>query len=277
MRTTPQLAAALAFLLAAVLLVPAAHAQQQRGSSNEEPGLGRLYQQARAQSLVRDRLDDERVAPLPPVRLRTPGVDSLRARLGLRTAARAEGGREAPPLPSVRTRQAVRRLGRGAFTERFAGVDWAYLGTTGRRTLLDTMETRRLRARLQALYGDPTLTVVDAESLDGRPRSDYIQFAYWLVVNDSIPAKVVDTGGPFGRGLVFAAPARYRQRLRAWRQAVLAPLAETDLRARYVDYYFEAGTDTWYRAGYDGRRFFARPVRRDAIVAGQRPTLQRDP
>jgi hypothetical protein len=255
------------------LLVPGARAQQQGSGEREAPDLGRLYQRARIQSLTQARLD-EHAAPLSPVRLRTPRLDSLRARFGRR---QARDGADAPasPLPPIRTRRAVQRLARAAFTERFAGTDWAYLGANG-RTLLDTMQTRRLRARLQALYGDPTLTVVDAESLDGRPAPQYIQFAYWLVVNDSIPAKVVDTGGPFDRGLVFAAPARFRNRLRTLREAVLAPLAETDLRARYVDYYFETSTATWYRTGFDGKRFFARPVERREIRAGQRPVLERD-
>jgi hypothetical protein len=138
------------------------------------------------------------------------------------------------------------------------------------------MKTRRLRARLQGHYGDPTRTVVDADTLEGRPASEYVQFEYWFVANDSIPLKVVDPGGPFDRGLVFSAPARYRERLAELRADFFAPLIAARLRAPYVDYYYDTASGTWYRTGFDGRRFFTEPVDRSDVVPGRRPALRRE-
>ncbi|PSQ80379.1 MAG: hypothetical protein BRD46_04335 [Bacteroidetes bacterium QS_8_68_15] len=266
-------AAVLAVLLAAAVLAPAAHAQQQ--SDAEPADLGRLYRRARIDA-VADRLARRPMPPARPVRLSTPRLDSLRAWV----AATATGGRqeENAPRPRIRERRAVLPVGTEVFERRFADVEWAYLGrvTGPRRTALDTMQTRRLRARLQARYGDPTRTVVDTDSLmGGRSAGDYIQFEYWLVANDTIPLKVVDPGGPFDRGLVVSAPARYRERLPELRAAVFAPLLRTRRRAPYVDYYYDPATETWYRTGFDGERFFTVPADRRDVVPGRRPTLRR--
>ena len=272
MKKKPEVAAALAFLLAAVL-APDARAQQER---SEDANLGRLYRRARIDALA-ERFARRRLAPMPPVRLRTPRLDSLRAWVAPATTREHPEKSPAPPVPRIRERRAVLPLGRPVFKRRFAGVDWAYLGrTTGRRTVLDTMKTRRLRARLQGHYGDPTRTVVDADTLEGRPASEYVQFEYWFVANDSIPLKVVDPGGPFDRGLVFSAPARYRERLAELREDFFAPLIAARLRAPYVDYYYDTASGTWYRTGFDGRRFFTEPVDRSDVVPGRRPALRRE-
>lgn len=261
-------AAVIAFALLLALVAPA-HAQQ----SGEAADLGQLYRQARTEAVAAERAR-RLVQPLPLVPVRTPYLDSLRALMAAGTRPQAEAS--PAPLPRIRERRAVRRLERPVFKQRFGDVQWAYLGANG-RTVLDTMRTRELRARLQAHYGDPTRTVVDADSLAGRPIADYVQFEYWFVVNDAFPIKVVDTGGPFDRGLVFSAPARFRERLRELRAAFLAPLLQSPLHARYVDYYFDTSTETWYRAGFNGRRFFVRPVERSEVLPGQRPRLRRVP
>jgi hypothetical protein len=237
--------------------------------------LGELYRQARIEALGWQRAF-QRVAPVMPGPLHTPRLDALRALLDPAPAREEAEASPPAPLPRLRERRVVRRLERPVFEQRFSGVRWAYLGANG-PAVLDTMQTRDLRARLQAHYGDPTHTVVDADSLTGRPVADYVQFEYWFVVNDAIPIKVVDTGGPFDRGVVFAAPARFRGRLAELRAALFAPLLETRLRARYVDYFFDADAETWYRAGFDGRRFFVESVPGEDVMPGRRPVLRRAP
>lgn len=278
----------LACAMAGALALPGGLlAQGQEGEDGaSETDLGQLYRQARIEALAEQRAGDAPgIAPLPPERLHTPRLDSLRAWLRPE-AAREEGEAVEPapePLPRIRERRVVRRLERAAFKKRFHDVRWAYLGANSRATL-DTMQTRVLRARLQAHFGHPTRTVVDADTLEGRPASDYVQFEYWFVLNDgqdtpgeAVPLKIIDTGGPFDRGVVFAAPARFQDRLQELRAAFFEPVLGLSLRASYVDYYFHPETATWYRTGFDGRRFFVRPVDRRDITPGRRPTLERGP
>lgn len=251
-------------LLFAVGMLSAGSAYGQDGDGTD---LGQLYRRARTVALAEQRAG--KPAPhLPPLPLRTPRLDSLQAWL----SPEGSGAEARPvPLPPIRDRRALRRLEQPVFASRFADTRWAYLGTNGRGAL-DTMLTRSLRARLQAHYGDPTRTAVDVDSHSGGEPVGEGQFEYWFIANDSIPVKVMDTGGPFDRGLVFAAPARFRDRLRALRDAFFAPLLSTRLRAPYVDYYYDTGTEKWYRAGYDGRRYFVEPVRQE-VVPGRRPVL----
>jgi hypothetical protein len=164
----------------------------------------------------------------------------------------------------------VRHLERGWFQERFADVAWAFLGDTAERTFLDTTRTPALRARLQARFGPPTQTLADAP-LD-EPPTDQAQFEYWFVVNDSIPVRVMDVLGPKGRGLIVAADRASRERLRALRDTLLAPLRRAET-APHVDYYYDERRERWYRTGFDGQSFFLTPIRRGDIVPGRRPRL----
>jgi hypothetical protein len=104
-------------------------------------------------------------------------------------------------------------------------------------------------------------------------REDLVQFAYWFVVNDSIPVRVTDANGPSARGLIVSTDRAYRDRLRALRRALLDPLRRKE-RAPYVDYYYEDETRRWYRVGFDGTSFFREQITRRDIVRGRRPRLE---
>jgi hypothetical protein len=99
-----------------------------------------------------------------------------------------------------------------------------------------------------------------------------VQFAYWFVVNDSIPVRVTDERGPTGRGLIVSTDRAYRDRLVALRAALLDPLRREE-SAPYVDYYYDDATRRWYRVGYDGRSFFRERISRFDILPGRRPRL----
>lgn len=205
-----------------------------------------------------------RASVRPPVRLRT-AVDSLRPPVSSDTTAQAEESFR------ITERRAIMRLERPWFQKNFGDTKWAFLGASSYLTPLDTTFTHELRARLEAQFGPPTLTLADLkreEAVD-----EYIQFEYWFVVNDSIPAMVMDVHGPYDRGLIVATDRRFREDLPAFRDALLAPVLDTDEREPYVDYFYDTEVDTWYRTGYDGVDFFLEPVHRSRIVPGRRPWL----
>lgn len=205
------------------------------------------------------------VQGLPPVRLRT-AADSLRPDP---PSDRERTEEERFPLTE---RRAVRRLERPWFQEKFGDTKWAFLGASSYLTPLDTTLTRELRARLEAQFGPPTLTLAEMdrdEAVD-----EYIQFEYWFVVNDSIPAMVMDVHGPYDRGLIVATDHRFREDLRAFREALLAPVLRTDAREPYVDYFYDTDVETWYYTGYDGDDYFLEPIRRSDVVQGRRPRME---
>lgn len=165
----------------------------------------------------------------------------------------------------------VRRAQLPWFQRRFGQDGWAYLGSNS-WTPLDTMRTLELRARLQAHFGDPTRTLVEMDRYQQRPRDEYIQFEYWLVLNDSIPFRIMDVNGPFERGVVVASAPRYREQLWQIRQALLGRLIAEPRQAPFVDYYYQRETNTWYLTGFDGQQFFLEPIRRPFRILS-RPRL----
>jgi hypothetical protein len=141
-------------------------------------------------------------------------------------------------------------------------------------TPADTTMTRVLRAKLQAHFGTPTQVLADFNLR--KPRDEYVQFEYWLVVNDSIPVKITDANGALDRGLIVATSAAYRDHLFDLRQAILAPVVDAE-PAPYVDYYFETETRRWYRTGYDGQSYFLDPISRYRTTPGRRPWIDPAP
>jgi len=244
----------------------------------QAPDLIERYRSARNQVLARRLLDEGRrgVAVLPPDWIPTPS-DSLR-RDGRRQADRTAGAE--PVSFPVRSVHALRRLERGWFQKKFADTDWSFLGSGRYFTIFDTTRTRELRARLQAQFGAPTQVLADfnltgsTRRAGDAPPDDLIQFEYWFVVNDTIPVKVMDAGGPRDRGLIIAADSRVRDSLFALRHSLLEPL-RNDRKAPYVDYWQEDGTRRWYRTGFDGSRFFLERISRWDLEPG-RPEIDSD-
>jgi hypothetical protein len=233
------------------------------------------YRTARLRALAQEFLEGRQgLAVQPPRRLPT-GADTL-----LSASARPDTtrpGAEARPAFPVESVRRVRDLERSWFRRRYQSVEWAFLGSGRRLTFPDTARTRTLRARLQARFGPPTRTLAELYSNDwvrapDSTREPPIQFEYWFIVNDSIPVRVSDVGGPRDRGVIVSSDRRYRDDLAAIRSALLGPLQGVE-PAPYVDYYYEAATRRWYRVGFDGQAFFRERISRFDIVPGRRPQL----
>ena len=232
------------------------------------------YRMARHRLLAQQFVAQMPMRVLPPEPIPVP-VDSLVEPSTPTDTAGAEPGVPSFPIDEVR---ALRDLERSWFRNTYGDTDWAFLGSGPRLTVLDTTRTRDLRARLQVHFGDPTFTPVEAD-LDAwrrRPdstRENLVQFAYWFVVNDSIPVRVTDVDGPNGRGLIVSTDQAYRDQLRGLRASLLAPLRRKE-RVPYVDYYRNPDTGRWYRVGFDGESCFREHISRRAIVPGRRPRLE---
>lgn len=223
------------------------------------------YQQARQLRLLDQLYPQSRYQEAEPMALRmlALAVDSLHQTASAPPPTAADSN--AFPMERMR---ALRRFEKEWLEETFADTKWSFLGPQPRRTFFDTTRTIDLRARLEAHFDAPTYAVAD----DLEPnRDDFDQFAYWFVVNDSIPVVVSDANGPRDRGLIVATERRWRDVLPEVREAVLAPLRETPDRAPYVDYFYDAVDTRWYRVGYDGTDFFIEPVARRQLTRGRRP------
>ena len=160
---------------------------------------------------------------------------------------------------------------RSSFEQRFEDIKWTGQGLYN-PTTIDRIPTIELRSRLQAVFGEPTQTIEDLINNRNFRPGKAIQFEYWFVVNDSIPVKVMDVGGPRDRGLIVAADQRVREHLYAIRESLLRPLRRRS-RAPYVDYWYEEETRRWYRTGFDGTHFFTDRVYRSRMRPG-RPDVQ---
>jgi len=218
-----------------------------------------------------------------PMRVRPPEPIPTRVDSLVRPSSLADTANTAPSAPSfpIDNVRALRDLELSWFRNTYGDTDWSFLGSGPRLTVFDTTRTRELRARLQAHFGDPTFTPaeVDLDAWRRQPdstRDDLVQFAYWFVVNDSIPVRVTDVDGPAGRGLIVSTDQAYRDRLVALRAALLAPLRRRE-RVPYIDYYHNPTTGRWYRVGFDGQSFFREHISRRAIVRGRRPRLETAP
>lgn len=206
-----------------------------------------------------------RATPMPPDHL--PSIsDSIRWRHEWRH--RLEERALRAPLIMVRSIRAVRRLERPVYEDRFIGIRRTYVGN-GRQTPIDTMQTAELRARLQHAYGQPTRSLPDLYDESRKAVEEYIQFEYWLIVNDSIPLIVMDVDGPFDRGLVLATEAGSRHLLPDIKRGFAWDLFRIRERDRYADYYFNEVERAWYVTGFDGERFVLKRIRTPDLRHGR--------
>lgn len=231
-----------------------------------------MYRAARFQAQTQKILEGYRPEALPAVQLRHP-TDTLQAWMDRVFPREPEPVIEMKPPFEITRWRSIPKLGRPWFQKEFGDTRWTYIGSN-EVTTLDTTFTRELRARLEAEFGSPTQTIPDRAGIDKDEPDEYVQFEYWFVVNDSIPLLVMDTNGPFERGLVVATDHAYAGRLSEIKEAFLAPLLQGTEKARYVDYYFLPEQQMWFRAGYDGNRYFVERIRRPDLKLG-RPLLKR--
>ncbi|MDX1586270.1 MAG: hypothetical protein R3222_05980 [Balneolaceae bacterium] len=102
---------------------------------------------------------------------------------------------------------------------------------------IDSMETSKIRARLQAVFGEPTKTL---EDLINGPRfrpGEAIQFEYWFTVDDSIPFMILDVDGPFGEGLVYGGASKYIDLMPQIKRTFSQKLMDVEEPAPFQDYF----------------------------------------
>ncbi len=210
------------------------------------------------------------VPPRPPVELGTPDphTRAFRAIIAARGAAEAAflAAEEAKADSLIRIArlasfhwQRVPPDGQGAFLEQYREAFWR-AAQPQRGLFVDSLSTQLLRGRLQAAFGRPTRNA-DAQRRYGYGGSEYIQFEYWFVVNDSIPVLALDLDGPFGRGLVLASDEPHVDLLPRLKADLSAKLEGVDRLDPWVDYYHAYERQAWYRTGFNGTEHFTVEVR----------------
>lgn len=145
----------------------------------------------------------------------------------------------------------------GEFLDRYSEVFWRAIGTPNPR---DTLATPHFRARLNGLFGAPTRNAAAMEQ-EEYAGSEFVQFEYWLIANDSIPILLLDIDGPFGRGLLVAADEAYIDDFAALKTDLYEKIFESE-PTPFADYYHSHERDQWYRTGFNGTEYFIRDVRR---------------
>lgn len=126
---------------------------------------------------------------------------------------------------------------------------------------IDTMRTLELRSRLTQRFGTPTRNAAAARQ-EHYAGSENVQFEYWLVANDSIPVLILDTHGPFGRGILIASEEASSPLFPRLKSDLTRLLLTAPPTVEFVDYFHDPVRNAWYRTGFDGTSFFTDPIRR---------------
>lgn len=138
------------------------------------------------------------------------------------------------------------------FMDRFDDIKWTGHGMY-RKTEIDSKQTDRLRARLQAAFGEPTKTLEDLINRQGFRPGEAIEFEYWFTVDDSIPFMVLDVDGPFGEGLVYAGASRYIDLMPQIKRTFTQKLMEAE-PAEFSDFFYSPERKQWFKVMYkDGK------------------------
>ena len=130
---------------------------------------------------------------------------------------------------------------------------------------IDNIPTMEVRARMQAVFGNPTKTVIDVmKEANFRP-AKYIQFEYWFEVNDSIPMVILDISGPFTNGLTYGGLNRYVDLMPEIKREFSKTLMGVKTLGEFSDYYYALDErdkakkvdipDGWYLVQYKNGTF----------------------
>mgnify|MGYP000032400757 CR=1 FL=1 len=143
----------------------------------------------------------------------------------------------------------------------FNTLNWTGQGLQNKVTI-DDIPTMELRARLQALFGDPTKTVRDVyqEGKFGQSAGATIQFEYILVVDGKIPLTIMDTNGPFTTGLTYGGASRYIDLYPQIKRTLSEKLMEVDTLASFSDLFYRPEKDQWYEVSYRNGEFLREKI-----------------
>lgn len=115
---------------------------------------------------------------------------------------------------------------------------------------IDSMETSKIRARLQAVFGEPTKTLEDLINGPKFRPGEAIQFEYWFTVDDSIPFMILDVDGPFGEGLVYGGASKYIDLMPQIKRTFSRKLMGVQEPAPFQDYFYSPERDQWFNVTY---------------------------
>ena len=118
---------------------------------------------------------------------------------------------------------------------------------------IDSLPAPEVRGRLQTLFGDPTQTLLDLAYNDDFTLRQAIQYEYWFLVEDSISVILVDSDGPFQRGLSYAADERYIDFLPEIKRTLNRLIMSVTEIGSFEDIFYSPELERWYRVyGIDG-------------------------
>ena len=145
--------------------------------------------------------------------------------------------------------QMVPNVEKAAFERRFANITMTGAGFQG-GTVIDQLPTSEIRSRLQAVFGNPTVTLDDFISARSIRPANSIQFEYWFIVNDSIPMIILDIDGPFTRGLVYAGSIEYIDMMPEIKRTLSRRLMAVNRPGEFSDVFYSPERRQWFRVSY---------------------------
>ena len=160
----------------------------------------------------------------------------------------------------------IENADREIFEKQFERTLWTGQGLYNPQTI-DRIPTIELRARLQAQFGDPTVTIKDLiTSSDFRP-GKAIEFEYWFVVDGKIPLMLLDLDGPFENGLVYVGPSEFVDQMPQVKRTLNRLLMqEVEDFSEFEDYFFSPEREQWYLVSYKDGAFTREPIDRPSFA-----------
>src|SRR5699024_758531 len=134
------------------------------------------------------------------------------------------------------------------FEQRFRNIDWTGRGLY-KKSPIDKIQTNKIRAKLQAVFGAPTLTIEDLIRKPNFRPGKAIQFEYHFVINDKIPLMLLDVDGPFGHGLVYVGAVKYIDLMPQIKRTLVRKLMNAT-PAKYQDYFYSPERSQWFNVKY---------------------------
>jgi len=157
--------------------------------------------------------------------------------------------------------RAVPKSERAQFQARFASIAWTGQGLYN-PTTIDRLPTMELRARLQAVFGNPTQRIEDLIHNNFRP-GKAVQFEYWFIIDGEIPMMILDLDGPFENGMVYVGASQYVDMMPQIKRTLTRMLMDESVElAPFSDYFFSPEREQWYRVEFRDGEFSRSPISR---------------
>lgn len=159
---------------------------------------------------------------------------------------------------------AISNEDRNQFQSQFANIAWTGQGLYN-PTTIDRLPTMELRARLQAVFGDPTQTITDLIQENFRP-GKAVQFEYWFIIDGEIPMMILDLDGPFENGLVYVGASQYVDLMPQIKRTLTRKLMGNDVNPEsFSDYFYSPEREQWYRVEYSDGEYSRQPIERPSF------------